>query len=188
VNTCVICSASFVPGRHSTGKYCSRHCAWEGRGGAAYNARIARESAEKRGDMQRHTGILLHTYIKRMSRHEHRVVAEEKLGRQLNRREIVHHIDGNPKNNDSDNLMVITQREHMLEHGLGVPGETPKHKPWLNRRHSENDPNSTLSNADVLRMREMALFGAKQKDIGSVFGHKQPYISQIISRHRWGHV
>jgi hypothetical protein len=56
------------------------------------------------------------TYRKLHGRHEHRVVAEQMLGRPLKRNEIVHHIDGNKHNNDPSNLQVMTQSEHMKAH------------------------------------------------------------------------
>ena len=56
------------------------------------------------------------TYRKWHSRHEHRVVAERKLGRALLPGEIVHHIDHNIRNNDPANLEVMTQSEHCRLH------------------------------------------------------------------------
>ena len=56
------------------------------------------------------------TYKKLYGRHEHRVVAEEMLGRPLERGEIVHHIDGNKHNNDPSNLQVMTQADHLRIH------------------------------------------------------------------------
>lgn len=41
---------------------------------------------------------------------------EEKLGRSLQPGEIVHHIDGNKRNNSPENLMVMTQSEHARLH------------------------------------------------------------------------
>lgn len=112
---CVICSAEFVRTKHSTGRYCSRRCAWEGRGGAAFSAAISRGSVQKRGDALRGRGEG-RTYRKLNGRHEHRVVAEQKLGRALLPGEIVHHIDGDKLNNHPDNLEVMTQAEHIRIH------------------------------------------------------------------------
>lgn len=45
-----------------------------------------------------------------------RLLLEEKLGRELQHDEQVHHIDGNPLNNDIDNLEVKMLGEHQREH------------------------------------------------------------------------
>lgn len=58
------------------------------------------------------------SYLKLHGRHEHRVVAEQMLGRPLKKGEIVHHKDGNKHNNDPSNLEVMTQSDHIKEHRL----------------------------------------------------------------------
>lgn len=49
--------------------------------------------------------------------YEHRYLMEQKLGRVLDRKEIVHHIDGNRLNNDISNLELCASiAEHKFEH------------------------------------------------------------------------
>ena len=69
----------------------------------------------KHGDLLRGRGEGK-TYTKRLGRHEHRIVAEEMIGRSLKKGEIVHHIDGNKKNNTPSNLKIMTQSEHARLH------------------------------------------------------------------------
>lgn len=57
------------------------------------------------------------TYTKTYGRHTHRIVAEQILGRPLKQGEVVHHMDGNKRNNDPKNLMVFaSQAEHAKWH------------------------------------------------------------------------
>lgn len=48
--------------------------------------------------------------------HEHRHVMETHLDRKLSRHEVIHHKDGNPKNNSLENLDLITQAQHRQKH------------------------------------------------------------------------
>ena len=49
--------------------------------------------------------------------YEHIVVAERKIGRLIQRGEVVHHIDGDKTNNDPENLQVLaSQKEHLRIH------------------------------------------------------------------------
>lgn len=55
-------------------------------------------------------------YTKVKGIHKHRVVAEKMLGRALRPGEIVHHKDGNKRNNEPENLEVMSQSDHIREH------------------------------------------------------------------------
>lgn len=46
----------------------------------------------------------------------HRWIMEEYLGRRLRSDEIVHHIDGDPLNDDPANLAILSRAEHMRLH------------------------------------------------------------------------
>lgn len=57
------------------------------------------------------------TYEKTFGVHTHRIIAEQKLGRKLLPGEVVHHIDGNVRNNKPENLFVFaSQADHLAHH------------------------------------------------------------------------
>lgn len=53
---------------------------------------------------------------KTKTKDEHRIVMEQKLGRELTSNEIVHHKNESKKDNDPDNLEVMTRAEHSKLH------------------------------------------------------------------------
>lgn len=107
---CIICSAEFKVKayRASTARYCSVKC-------RAADHDHCTMVARKSGDTMRGRGSGK-GYVKEGGRHQHRVVAERKLGRQLLPGEIVHHDDEVKSNNSPENLEVITQSNHVRRH------------------------------------------------------------------------
>lgn len=109
---CLFCESEFFTcikyQERGRGIYCSRLCA--NRGNAKFSAGKIRNSQLSRLKNNRNA------YIKFHGRHEHRVVMENHLGRPLFSWEIVHHKDGNKRNNIIENLEVMTQGEHAAEH------------------------------------------------------------------------
>ena len=83
--------------------------------------RMTPETRAKLREAHLNTGAGM-TYAKQYGRHEHRVVAEQILGRELEPGEVVHHVDGNKRNNAPENLMVFpSQAEHMKWHVANDP-------------------------------------------------------------------
>lgn len=59
---------------------------------------------------------------------EHRLVMEKILGRKLLNTEIVHHKDGDRKNNHPSNLILMGRSEHSKLHGLEKSTKTTEQK------------------------------------------------------------
>ena len=63
------------------------------------------------------------SYMNHENIREHRKVISIVLGRELSPCEIVHHIDGNKRNNDISNLKILSRSEHAKLHS-----ETLRHR------------------------------------------------------------
>lgn len=81
--------------RNGRGKYCSNLCK---RNGTRHTAK-------------RHANI-----INGVHRFEYQIIAERALGRSLKYGEVIHHIDGDAKNNLNNNLVICNQDLHLLIH------------------------------------------------------------------------
>jgi hypothetical protein len=78
-------------------------------------------------------------YPKIRQQHLHRVVAEQKLGRKLERGEIVHHLDGDKFNNHQDNIEVLpSQSEHFKRHIAEIFADPVRKADWLLKRKPEH--------------------------------------------------
>lgn len=82
-------------------KFCNHKCF------SKYNSG-KNNASYKRGYRIRPDGYLRDS----SDRYLHRLVLESFLKRRLRRYEHVHHIDGNKKNNDIKNLVILTNSEH----------------------------------------------------------------------------
>lgn len=132
-HTCQYCGQEFYAYASSNRKYCSRECGYKYQSKEhnpeGYHKRPHLSELNRKLNPNRMTPEIKKKirkarkkktpkfYPKVHGRHEHRVVAEEKIGRSLKKGEVVHHIDGNRLNNNPENLMVFSsQAEHAAQH------------------------------------------------------------------------
>lgn len=135
---CLVCGSDFVTWeckvKNGNGKFCSRNCSAKN---ASLNPspnvvnplleRMASWKGENHPSWKGGTYITRNVYIKVwVADHpyslqnkvlEHRLVMEKHLGRFLLPSEVVHHKDGNKKNNKIENLELINnQSDHVITH------------------------------------------------------------------------
>lgn len=116
---CLNCRKKFYceKGLISKARYCSRSCqgAWMAKTGG----RKAWSNGHWKGGLSDSShGYRMLTsgvYSEKFKLH-HRFVMEKYLGRDLDSSEIVHHINGNKKDNRIENLEIMTRAEHMNHH------------------------------------------------------------------------
>lgn len=82
-----------------------------------------REEQVRRGQMNNGDSVRdppgATSYRKMRGRHEHRRVMEAIVGRPLTFQDVVHHVNGNVRDNRPENLQLVTRREHAEIHGFG---------------------------------------------------------------------
>ena len=104
---------------------------------------------------------------------EHRAVVEAEIGRRLRRDEIVHHINGDKRDNRLSNLVIMDLAEHSRLHMAGrtVPEETKKR---ISRSLVGNRNARVLSVEDVAEIKRL-------RELGMSF----PKIAAIIGTNKW---
>lgn len=128
-----------------------------------------------RGGRRQRTDGYIVIWTPEGERLEHRVVAEQILGRRLRRGEIVHHIDRDKTNNSPGNLEVMTQAEHAAHHSKELVIANGGHK-------GEFNPRAKLNWKQV---REIQTSTESTRVLGRRFGVHHSTIGRIQSGEGW---
>jgi DNA-binding NarL/FixJ family response regulator len=117
---------------------------------------------------------------------------ESAIGRKLMRNEHVHHIDGDTKNNDLSNLVLLSDSDHAKEHHTGVAkSQELKDKLSMSLKGKyvgENSFTNILCDADVIEIKHMLQQGIKHRIIADRFGINVRTVSHINVGRRWSHI
>ena len=127
---CYHCGKPFLRWPHEArGRvWCSQSCRMKTMNAERNPTRWQDENRDRKAARERMLGRGQgKTYPKYFGRHEHRVVAEQMLGRPLEPGEVVHHINGDKTDNRLENLEVFpSQAEHMREGHPRIGGRWSK--------------------------------------------------------------
>ena len=94
---CIVCGKTYEAFRKNS-KYCSLKCCNSIKSNSGYNPYVYDKGNYKN------------------NLHVHRNIAEDVLKRKLTYNEVVHHLDGEPTNNNLNNLIVISRGKHNSLH------------------------------------------------------------------------
>lgn len=112
---------------------------------------------------------------------------QEKLGRRLDRKEVVHHKDGDTQNNNIDNLELMPLSEHSRMHMTGsIVSEQQKEK--LRRIGREQRLTAKLTIEDVRKIRYLLSKGFQQVKIARDYNVHIGTINKIHLGKTWSWV
>ena len=121
--SCLICHKHFKSNKFYKGRkpplFCSSKCygkyrqiKYSGKNHNSWKGGVVYRNNYRYLYVPNHPHCTNHGYVA-----EHRLKMENKLGRFLDtKKEVVHHIDGNTKNNIISNLQLLTRASHLLLH------------------------------------------------------------------------
>jgi hypothetical protein len=115
----------------------------------------------------------------------HRLIMENHIGRQLERKEVVHHINGNKSDNRIENLQLMTLSEHNSLH-YKPRKQTSKTKKLLSKiNQGSKHPQSKLTESQIIEIRAS---NKSHRALGKKYGVCHVLIGQIKRKERWRHV
>ena len=112
---------------------------------------------------------------------EHRYIMEQYLGRKLNRYEVVHHKDGNKRNNDIENLVLMSLSEHSKEHGFKREVSEETRQKISKALTGNKSPTRKFNDSQIEQIRSLHNNGHSNRKIAKMFNANHQTINDIVN-------